>query len=192
MGIMEAWWRDRSDLTIREPAVIYEGVVLGHGVQTGHYVMIRESAVIGDASSVGSFTEIGHHCVIGRDVRIHSHCFVAEYTRIEDGVWLGPGVMVANVWHPLCSLAKECIKCCGCVIIEPDVIVGMGAIIGPGVRLNRGAFVGAGALVLDDVGAGEVVVGSPAHYLCLREELLCKSGLKDRPYEHLFKQTWLE
>ena len=52
------------------------------------------------------------------------------------------------------------------VVIEDDVVIGVGAVILPrvncGLRIGRGARVGAGAVVTGDVAAGDVVVGVPA------------------------------
>lgn len=50
----------------------------------------------------------------------------------------------------------------GCPEIEDDVIIGAGArVLGP-IRVGSGAFIGANAVVIQDVPAGDVVVGSPA------------------------------
>ena len=43
------------------------------------------------------------------------------------------------------------------------VFVGIGAVFIPDVRVGAGAIVGAGAVVIRDVAAGDVVAGVPAH-----------------------------
>lgn len=48
------------------------------------------------------------------------------------------------------------------VVIEDDVLVGIGALILKGVRIGAGASVCAGAVVTTDVPAGSVVAGNPA------------------------------
>lgn len=48
------------------------------------------------------------------------------------------------------------------VVIEDDVLVGIGAMILKGVRIGAGASVCAGAVVTADVPAGSVVAGNPA------------------------------
>jgi acetyltransferase-like isoleucine patch superfamily enzyme len=48
------------------------------------------------------------------------------------------------------------------VVIEDDVVVGVGAIILKGVRIGAGASVCAGSVVTSDVPAGSTVAGNPA------------------------------
>jgi acetyltransferase-like isoleucine patch superfamily enzyme len=48
------------------------------------------------------------------------------------------------------------------VVIEDDVLIGIGAIVLKGVRIGRGARVGAGAVITADVPPGAVMIGNPA------------------------------
>ena len=48
------------------------------------------------------------------------------------------------------------------VVIEDDVLIGIGAIVLKGVRICRGARVGAGAVITADVPPGAVMIGNPA------------------------------
>lgn len=48
------------------------------------------------------------------------------------------------------------------VVIEDDVVVGMGAIILKGVRIGAGARVQPGSVVISDVPPGQTVLGNPA------------------------------
>jgi acetyltransferase-like isoleucine patch superfamily enzyme len=51
------------------------------------------------------------------------------------------------------------------VTIAEGAHVGIGAAVRQGIRIGRNAIVGAGAVVVDDVAAGAVVVGVPARPL---------------------------
>ncbi len=92
-------------------------------------------------------------------MRIHSGCFVPEFTILEDGCWIGPCVVITNAKFPQAKRTKELLS---------GVRVGMGAKIGanvtllPGVNIGAGALVGAGSVVTKDVPALTVVVGNPA------------------------------
>src|SRR5262249_43151172 len=51
------------------------------------------------------------------------------------------------------------------VIIEDDVLIGIGAIVLKGVRVRQGAHIGAGAVITSDVPARARVAGNPARIL---------------------------
>jgi acetyltransferase-like isoleucine patch superfamily enzyme len=80
--------------------VIYAGSKIGSHFETGHHVVIREGTGIGDAVSVWSNTVVDYGCVIGNRVKIHCNCYLAQFTELEDDVFLAPGVTVANDLFP--------------------------------------------------------------------------------------------
>jgi UDP-3-O-[3-hydroxymyristoyl] glucosamine N-acyltransferase len=92
---------------IRSHTVIYAGNVIGAGFQTGHSALLRESNTIGDDVSVGSHSIIEHHVQIADKVRIHSQAFIPEFSTLETGSWVGPGVRFTNAPHPLSPDAKD-------------------------------------------------------------------------------------
>lgn len=149
---------------IRDPSVIYwEDVEIGANFTTGHFVLIREGCTIGDNVSIGSFCDIEDHVTICDNVRIHSRVFMPAGTTIEDGAWIGPGVIFCNDKYPGPSCMGE--KHRQCVVVEKDAVIGAGAVLLPGVTIGREALVGAGAVVTRDVEPGVIVVGNPARVL---------------------------
>jgi acetyltransferase-like isoleucine patch superfamily enzyme len=144
---------------IRSHTVIYAGSTIGADLQTGHHVVIREENTIGNHVSIGTHSIVEHHVQIGDNVRLHSRVFVPEYSVLEQGCWLGPGVMVTNARYPLSTGVKE--RLVG-AIIEAGAIIGANATLLPGVRIGTRALIGAGAVVTKDVPPGAVVVGNPA------------------------------
>ena len=148
--------------TIRSHTVIYAGNVIGDDFQTGHGVLIRESNQIGDRVSIGSHSVIEHHVVVGDGVRIHSNVFVPEYTVLEAGCAIGPGTVLTNTRYPWSPRAKETMQG---PFVEPGAIIGANVTLLPAVRIGAGALVGAGAVVVQDVPPGAVVVGNPARFL---------------------------
>jgi len=147
---------------IRSHSVIYAGNVIGVGLQTGHHVVIREENTIGDQVSIGTHSIIEHHVTIGNKVRLHSRVFVPEYTLLEDGCWLGPGVMVTNARYPISQGAKDRLEG---AIIEAGAIIGANSTLLPGVRVGSRALIGAGSVVTKNVPPGAVMVGSPARQI---------------------------
>lgn len=147
---------------IRSHTVIYAGNRIGVRFQTGHGVNIRESNHIGDDVSIGTHSIIEHHVVIGHRVRIHSNVFVPEYSVLEEGCWLGPGVMITNARYPNTPKTKTALQGAH---IEQGAIIGASVVLLPGVRVGARALIGAGAVVTKDVPTEAVVIGNPARVI---------------------------
>jgi acetyltransferase-like isoleucine patch superfamily enzyme len=157
-----------ANALLRSHTVVYEGVAIGDRFSCGHGVLIREDCQIGDDCSIGSGSVIEFRVVMGNRVRVHSRCFVPEYSVLDDYSWLGPGVIVTNTRYPAGPNSKETMEA---VHICPNARVGAGAILLPGVSVGAGSLVGAGAVVTQDVVPGTVVVGSPAREIARVDEL---------------------
>jgi acetyltransferase-like isoleucine patch superfamily enzyme len=153
---------------VRSHTIIYAGNLIGATFQTGHSVMIRELNEIGDNVSIGTHSIIEHHVKIGHGVRIHSNVFIPEYSILEDGAWVGPGVVFTNALYPLSPEVKANLK--GPHLMSGSKI-GAHATLLPGVIVGHGALVGAGAVVVRDVPDGKVVVGNPARIIKDVDEL---------------------
>ena len=144
---------------LRSHTVIYAGNRIGKNFQSGNKVNIREENEIGDDVSIGTLSVIEHHVKIGNSVRIHSQVFVPEYSVLEDGAWLGPGVVLTNAKYPLSPDVKRNLKG---PVIKKGAIVGANATLLPGIVIGERALIGAGSVVVGDVPAGAVVAGNPA------------------------------
>jgi acetyltransferase-like isoleucine patch superfamily enzyme len=144
---------------LRSGTVLYDGSTIGHRLETGHGVVIRESCEIGDDVSVWSNSVVDYGCRIGNRVKIHCNCYVAQFTELEDDVFLAPGVTIANDLYPGDRRSAQ-------LMAGPRI--GAGAQIGvnvtvlPFVRIGAGALIGAGSVVTRDIPAGVVAFGNPA------------------------------
>jgi acetyltransferase-like isoleucine patch superfamily enzyme len=159
--------------------VIYAGNVIGARFATGHHAMIRENNVIGENVSIGSLSVVEHDVQIADGVRIHSQCFIPEFTILEEKAWIGPRVTVTNAPFPRCQHMPDCLVG---VRIGREAKVGANATLLPGVHIGERALVGAGAVVTKDVPAGAVVVGNPARVVKTIDELVCTIGEPHSPY----------
>lgn len=168
-----------NDYLIRSHTVIYNNNKIGRNFKTGHHVLIRESNIIGDNVSIGSGTVIEHHVKIGNNVRIHSQSFIPEYSILEDNCWLGPNVVLTNSYHPKCPHSKECLKG---PIIKRNAKIGANVTILPRVIIGDNALVGAGAVVISNVKPNSVVAGNPAKTIKSIGDLVCLTGITDKPY----------
>src|ERR1044071_90582 len=70
-------------------------VVLGRDVVVRDFVNLY-GCTIGDGSQVGTFVEIQRGVTVGRNCKIQSHSFLCEGVTLEDGVFVGHGVMFTN------------------------------------------------------------------------------------------------
>jgi len=163
---------------VRSGSVLYAGTLIGDGFETGHNVIIREDNLIGVDVKVWNNTVIDYGCTIGDRVKIHSNCYVAQFTTLEDDVFLGPGASLANDPHPG-STSHLCMRG---PTIKAGAQIGMNATILPFVTVGERALVGAGAVVTRDVPAGMIVVGNPARVLKPVSEVSCPLDLLDGEY----------
>ncbi len=163
------------DCHIRSHSVIYAGTVMGDRFQMGHGGLVREDNRIGSDVSVGSHSVVEHHVDIRDRVRIHSQAFIPEFTVLEEGVWLGPGVVVTNAPYPASARTKEFLKG---VVVRENAKVGANVTLLPGVTVGRNSLVGAGSVVSKDIGEGVVVAGNPAREISAVSELRHPDGSK--------------
>jgi len=164
---------------VRSGSVIYAGSTIGSGLETGHNVVIREENRIGDRFSVWNNTVIDYGCEIGVGVKIHCNVYVAQFTVIEDGVFIAPGVKIANDYHPGCPESGECMRG---PTLKRGCRIGVNVTILPYVTIGEGTLVGSGAVVTKDLPAGVLAYGNPARVMGRIEELRCKTGRREAPY----------
>ena len=159
---------------IRSHTVVYAGVTIGCRFQTGHGVLIREDTTIGDDCSIGSGSVIEFSVSIGDGVRLHSQCFVPEFSILESRCWLGPRVVITNAKFPAAADTKSKLAP---VRIATRARVGANATILPGVVVGAGCLVAAGSVVTSDVPEDTLVMGNPARPRGRVSELMDASGL---------------
>ena len=86
----------------------------------------------------------------------------AEKIQIGDACMIAHGAYISDAdWHGIYDRAQPVGKTKP-VILEDNVWIGDSAIICKGVTIGKNSIIGAGAVVLNDVGENEVVVGNPA------------------------------
>jgi acetyltransferase-like isoleucine patch superfamily enzyme len=140
-------------------AVIHSGVRIGPGARIGDHAQVRDGAVIGAGSTVGSYVSVDPGVVIGERVSIQTRCYITGGTRIEDDVFVGPGVTLTN--DNTMDRHRPEFEFEG-PLLRRACRVGGGSTICPGIEIGEEAFIAAGAVVCADVPARTVVMGVPA------------------------------
>lgn len=145
---------------------VADDVRLGENVVISDFVNLY-GCEIGDESRIGPFVEIQKGVRIGPRCKISSHTFICEGVTIEEGVFIGHGVMFTNDRHPAAVDA-------GGALLGPDgwhlettlvksrASIGSGAVILPAVTIGAGAVIGSGSVVTRDVPDGWIAYGNPA------------------------------
>jgi UDP-2-acetamido-3-amino-2,3-dideoxy-glucuronate N-acetyltransferase len=141
-------------------------VKFGVGVKLSKFINLY-GCVIGDTTKIGAFVEIQRGATVGKNCKISSHSFICEGVHIEDGVFIGHGVMFTNDKYPRAVNADGTQQTDADWKVIPTYVkkgasIGSNATIVCGVTIGERAIVGAGAVVTEDVPADSVVAGVPA------------------------------
>src|SRR5262249_816372 len=156
---------------IRAGTIVYAAVVIGDRFETGHHTIVREENRIGDHCTIWNNSTIDYGCAIGHRVKIHCNVYVAQFTTLEDDVFLAPGVTIANDPHPICS------KCMQGPTIRRGARIGVNVTLLPLITIGENALVGAGSVVTTDVPPGMLVAGNPARVIGSVDSLECPFGI---------------
>ncbi len=152
-------------------------VKLGQDVKIYAFVNLY-GCEIGDESKIGAFVEIQKGVRIGRRVKVSSHTFICEGVTIEDGVFIGHGVMFTNDKYPHATneageLQTQADWQCIPTLVKRGASIGSNATILCGLTIGEAAIVGAGSVVTHDVPPGTIVAGNPA---CVIRTIIPRSG----------------
>ena len=147
---------------IAASVVLEDGVIIHHPDLVNLY-----GCRIGAGSRVGTFVEIQRNAVIGRNCKVSSHTFICEGVTLEDGVFVGHGVMFTNDLYPRAvnvdgSLQTDADWTVVTTLVKRGASIGSSATILAGVTIGEGALIGAGAVVTRDVPDFVIVAGVPA------------------------------
>lgn len=149
--------------------VITDDVVLGENVKIFNFVNLY-GCRIGDNTKIGTFVEIQRGVTVGQNCKISSHSFLCSGVTVDDGVFIGHGVMFTNDRYPRAINPDGSLK--GPqdweevpTVVREGASIGSGATILPGITIGRFAMVGAGAVVTHDVPDFTLVAGNPARII---------------------------
>lgn len=143
-----------------------KNVVLGKNVEIFDFVNLY-GCKIGDNTRIGTFVEIQKNAEVGNNCKIQSHSFICEGVTIEDGVFIGHGVMFINDKYPRSVGEKGKLKTesewkCLRTLVKKEASIGSGCTILGGITIGKKAMIGAGSVVTKNIPDGAVAYGNPA------------------------------
>ena len=151
--------------------MVTKDVVLGKDVKIFQPDLVNlYGCTIGEATKIGAFVEIQRGATIGAHCKVSSHTFICDGVHIEDGVFVGHGVMFINDLYPRAVNEDGTLQTeADWKMVETRVKVraslGSNCAILGGVTIGEGAMVGAGAVVTRDVPDFDIVAGNPARII---------------------------
>jgi acetyltransferase-like isoleucine patch superfamily enzyme len=131
---------------------------------------VREHASVGENCIIGRGAYIGNGVVVGKNCKIQNDAMIYEPAVLEDGVFIGPNVVLTNDHFPRAINPDGTLKSAGDwapvgVTIKYGASVGAHSVCIAPVVIGEWALVGSGSVVTKDVPSHAIVVGNPARQI---------------------------
>lgn len=152
---------------IAETADVDPRAEIGDGSSIWHLAQVREGVRMGTGCIVGRGAYIGTGVQMGDHCKVQNHALVYEPAVLEDGVFIGPAVVLTNDTFPRAVNPDGSLKSAHDwepvgVTIRQGASIGARAVCVAPVTIGRWATVAAGAVVVRDVPDFALVAGVPA------------------------------
>ncbi|MDL1896422.1 N-acetyltransferase [Anaerolineae bacterium CFX7] len=168
-----------SETFIHPTAVVSERAVIGDGAKIWMSVQIREDVVIGRNCIIGRNVYIENGVTLGDNCKVQNNALLYHEAVLEDGVFIGPGVILTNDKVPRAVNVDGTLKSAddwraGRIFIGRGASIGAGSVILTDLAIGAWAMVAAGSVVTRNVPAHALVVGAPARLV----GYVCKCGYR--------------
>lgn len=169
---------------IVDSADVSPAAKIGEGSSIWHLAQVREDVEMGENCIVGRGAYIGTGVKMGDNCKVQNYALVYEPAVLEDGVFIGPAVVLTNDHYPRAINADGTLKSAHDwqpvgVTIRKGAAIGARATCVAPVTIGAWATVAAGAVVVKDVPDFALVAGVPAR----RIGWVGHSGVKLNPVE---------
>ena len=160
-------------------AVVSKDAKIGENTRIWHFAQVRENSVIGKNCIISKGCYIDHDVEIGNNVKIQNNSSIYYKAIIEDGVFIGPHVILTNDKTPRSIDTKGNLKTnldwkAETTVVKEGASIGAGSVILPGITIGRYAMIGAGSVVTKNVSDHCLVYGNPA----AQKGYACRCGQK--------------
>ena len=143
------------------------------------FAQVRENAHIGANCIIGRGAYIGSGVMMGANCKVQNDAMVYEPAVLEDGVFIGPNVVLTNDQYPRAINPDGTIKSASDwnavgVTVRHGASIGAHSVCIAPVVIGQWSLVGSGSVVSKDVPDHAIVVGNPAKQI----GWVSKSGYK--------------
>jgi sugar O-acyltransferase (sialic acid O-acetyltransferase NeuD family) len=122
--------------------------------ETNFFSVLHPSVSIAQTAQIGLGTLVAAQAVVAPDTKVGFHCIINHSAVVDHDCTLGDFSHIAP---------QSCLG--GASQVGRGVLIGAGAVVLPGISVGDYAVIGAGSVVTKNVGAGTIVVGSPARII---------------------------
>lgn len=155
------------EVVVEPTADVDEDAVIGAGSRIWHLAQVRGGARLGEDCVIGRGAYVDADVEVGNRVKIQNYALVYAPARLEDGVFIGPAVVLTNDTYPRSVGPQGQLKRgndweAKGVHVRTGASVGANSTVLAGVTIGAWALVAAGAVVTQDVPDHALVVGVPA------------------------------
>lgn len=149
-------------MVIHHTAIVEDGALIGAGTRIWHHSHVRDGAVVGTDCVLGKNVYVDTKVVVGDRCKLQNNVSVYHGVWIGDDVFVGPAVTFTNDLVPRAFNSEW-------VVTQTRVCngasIGANSTIVCGTTLGELSMVAAGATVVKDVAAHQLVAGTPARHL---------------------------
>lgn len=145
-------------------AVVDPSTKIWDGAQVREHAHIGANCIVGRGAYIGAGVSIGSNCKVQNDAMIY------EPAVLEDGVFIGPNVVLTNDHFPRAINPDGTIKNASDwdavgVTVRHGASIGAHSVCIAPVEIGRWSLVGSGSVVTTDVPEHALVVGNPARQI---------------------------
>lgn len=164
---MSIGWSAVADYHVADSAQVDPTASVGAGSSIWDLAQVRDGARLGEQCVVGRNAYIGSGVRIGDRVKIQNAALIYEPAVLEDGVFIGPAVVLTNDRRPRAVNPDGTLKSAKDwepvgVRVLTGASVGARAVCVAPLTIGRWAMVAAGSTVTKDVPDFALVAGTPA------------------------------
>ena len=154
-------------MVIASSVSLGEEVFISDSAKIWDYVQIRDNAKVGKNVIIGRGAYIGTGVEVADNCKIQNYALLYEPATLEQGVFIGPGVVFTNDRFPravtpdLKLKSRDDWQPVGVHVKEGASIGARSVCVAP-LKIGRWAMVAAGSVVAKDVADFALMVGAPA------------------------------